>query len=97
MEKNYYAVKLIAPRPDFPLTMSESERDVMQRHVIYWQEHMEKGMVHAFGPVMDPKGAYGFGIVSGQNEEQIKEFVNNDPALEVITAEYYPMMAIIAK
>ncbi|HYD90489.1 MAG TPA: hypothetical protein VEA37_03260 [Flavobacterium sp.] len=46
---------------------------------------------------MDPKGAYGFGIVSGQNEEQIKEFVNNDPALEVITAEYYPMMAIVAK
>jgi uncharacterized protein YciI len=95
MTSNYYAVKLIPPRPDFAMTMSSEEQAIMQKHAAYWQQHMEKGKVAAFGPVLDPKGVYGFGIVSADSEEELKQFIDNDPSLQINTVEYYPMMAMV--
>jgi hypothetical protein len=78
MSKTFYAVKLIPPRQDFAMTMTEDERTIMGQHAQYWTEYMNKGLVHAFGPVLDPKGVYGFGIVSVDNEEQLKTFIAGD-------------------
>jgi uncharacterized protein len=76
--------------------MTEDEKLAMQQHVMYWQEYMQKGIVHVFGPVFDPNGIYGLGVVSVDNEEQLKEFINNDPSLHINKVEYYPMKAIVA-
>jgi hypothetical protein len=59
--------------------MTDDERTIMQEHAAYWKSYMDKGMVHVFGPVLDPKGVYGFGVVSVDDEQQLKEFINNDP------------------
>jgi hypothetical protein len=96
MNKNFFAVKLLPPRADFAQTMTDDERTIMQEHAAYWKSYMDKGMVHVFGPVLDPKGVYGFGVVSVDDEEQLKEFINNDPSLKINTVEYYPMMAVVA-
>ncbi len=96
MSKTYFAVKLLPPRPDFATTMTDDEKNSMQEHGLYWKTHMDKGNVHVFGPVLDPKGVYGFGVVSFNNEEELKEFINNDPSLKFNTVEYYPMLATIA-
>jgi len=96
MNKNFFAVKLLPPRADFAQTMTDDERTIMQEHAAYWKSYMDKGMVHVFGPVLDPKGVYGFGVVSVDNEEQLKEFINNDPSLKINAVEYYPMMAVVA-
>ena len=95
MDKKYFAVKLLPPRADFAQTMTEDERVIMRDHAAYWTSYMDKGMVHVFGPVFDPKGIYGLGIVAVDNEEELKEFIDNDPALKINTAEYYPMMAVL--
>jgi uncharacterized protein YciI len=96
MNKTFYAIKLIAPRADFAQTMTDDEKAVMGAHAQYWTEHMAKGMVHVFGPVFDPKGVYGFGVVSVENEAELKQFIDNDPALQLNEVEYYPMMAMVA-
>ena len=96
MNKKFFAVKLLPPRPDFAQTMTEDERTIMQEHAAYWKSYMDKGMVRVFGPVLDPKGVYGFGVVSVDDEEQLKEFINNDPSLKINAVEYYPMMAVVA-
>ena len=96
MNKKFFAVKLIPPRADFAQTMTDDERTIMQEHAAYWKLYMDKGMVHVFGPVLDPKGVYGFGVVSVDDEEQLKEFINNDPSLKINGVEYYPMMAVVA-
>ena len=93
MNKKIFAVKLLPPRADFAQTMTEDERVIMQQHAAYLESDMDKGIVQVFGPVLDPTGAYGFGIVSVDGEEEVKEFVSNDPALKINTAQYYPMMA----
>jgi uncharacterized protein YciI len=77
--------------------MTDEEKGIMQQHALYWKAHMDKGNVPAFGPVMDPKGIYGFGIVAAEDEAELKAFIDKDPALQINTVEYYPMMAMVAE
>ena len=58
---------------------------------------MSKGNVLAFGPVLDPAGVYGIGIVEAENEEQVKLFITNDPANGLNSYKYYPMLAVTVK
>lgn len=93
----HYFLKLIPCRPTFAQDMTDQEKAIMQQHVIYWGGLMDKGIVVVFGPVMDPKGAYGMGVVEVEAEEQLLELTKNDPASSINQYEYYPMRAITPK
>ena len=93
--KKYFALKLIAPRTTFPMDMSAEERAIMQQHVAYWKDLMDKGFVVAFGPVLDPNGVYGLGIIEAESEVQVNSFIANDPATQINKYEAYPMMAVV--
>lgn len=93
MNKKYFAVKLNPPRPDFAFTMTEDEKSIMQQHVSHWKEFMSKGNVVVFGPVLDPKTAYGFGILAVDEEQEVKDFLTGDPAADICTYEFHPMLA----
>lgn len=95
MDKQYFVLYLIPSRPDFAQTMNDEERSIMERHKDYWTDQMNKGVVVAFGPVFDPQGIYGLGIVAADSEEQLSEFMKNDPAATINKYEYYPMQAIV--
>lgn len=94
MEKKHFALKLVPCRPTFAQDMTPEERGIMQQHAAYWRDLMDKGMVIVFGPVMDPKAAYGFGVIEVDNEEQVHALIANDPASKINTYEFYPMRAI---
>jgi hypothetical protein len=49
----------------------------------------------AFGPVIDPKGIYGLGIISADNEQEVQDFIANDPAAKINKYEYFPMKAVV--
>ena len=95
MEKKYFVLHLLPSRPDFAQTMTDDERVVMMKHIGYWTDLMNKGKVLAFGPVLDPKEVYGLGIVSVDSEEEVKEFIANDPAGKINRYEYFPMKAVV--
>lgn len=95
MDKKYFAMHLLPCRPDFAFTMTEEERAVMMQHVAYWTEKMNDGKVVVFGPVMDPKGPYGLGVVIAENEQEIASFIENDPASKLNKYEYFPMRAVV--
>ena len=69
-KKKYFVFKLIHHRPSFAEDMTEEERDIMKQHVVYWTENAEKRIAIVFGPVLDPKGIYGLGIIETENEDQ---------------------------
>ena len=94
MDKKHFALYLVPCRPTFSQDMTPDERAIMQQHVAYWKDLMDKGMVIVFGPVMDPKAVYGLGIIEVDDEEQVRTFIENDPATTINTYEYYPMRAI---
>ena len=95
MEKQFYAVYLNPSRPDFAMTMTEEERAIMMQHVGYWTEKLKQGKVYAFGPVLDPKEIYGLGVVAVEDEQELKDFIANDPAGKINQYEYFPMKAVV--
>ncbi len=94
MEKQYFMLKLNPCRPDFAQTMTQEERKIMEQHIVYWKEYMDKGIMLIFGPVLDPKGVYGLGIVKVDNVEQLKELIAGDPASQINHYEYHQMRAV---
>ena len=95
MHTKYFALYLLPSRPDFAQTMTEDERSIMMKHVAYWTELMNKGKVVAFGPVLDPKEVYGLGIIAVEEEQEVREFISNDPAATINRYEYFPMNAVV--
>lgn len=95
MEKKVFALKLLPSRADFAQTMNDEERAIMTQHITYWKEYMRKDVAIVFGPVLDPAGTYGLGIVLVDDEAQLQEIISNDPAVTINKYEYYPMLAIL--
>ncbi len=91
----HFFVKLIPIRATFAQDMTPDERILMQRHAAYWSNHMHQGHVHVFGPVMDPAGVYGIGVVDAENEQQVRAFAEADPARTLNRLEIYPMRAVL--
>ncbi|HZP34451.1 MAG TPA: YciI family protein [Candidatus Acidoferrales bacterium] len=76
--KRHFLIKLIPPRPSFAQDMTAQERQLMQEHVAYWTKLAETGVALLFGPVADPAGSYGIGIVEVE-EEHVADLTGNDP------------------
>ena len=92
--KQQYYLKLNPPRPTFMMDMTAEEKEIMQKHVEYWTKLMTENIAIVFGPVMDPKGVYGVGVVSVDTEEVLKWIISNDPANGLNKYEYFPMRAM---
>jgi uncharacterized protein YciI len=76
--KRHFLIKLIPPRPSFAQDMTNEEKQLMQRHVAYWTGLAETGIALVFGPVADPSGSYGIGVVEVE-EEHLADLTANDP------------------
>jgi hypothetical protein len=77
----HYLYKLTPPRPSFAFDMSEAEGAIMNRHFAYWQSLFTQGRVVAYGPVLDPKGLYGIGLIEAENEAMALGVAAADPAI----------------
>jgi uncharacterized protein YciI len=77
----HFFLKLIPPRPDFPTSMSEAERETMGRHADYLAGLLKNGVGTAFGPVCDPSGVFGMGIVEAADESAARALTDKDPAV----------------
>jgi uncharacterized protein YciI len=72
---HYYLLQLIPPRATFATDMTDTERAVMGRHAEYWGRLNGEKLVLFYGPVNDPKGAWGVAVVAladGQTPEEIR-------------------------
>jgi hypothetical protein len=78
----HFLLRLLPPRPTFAQDMRPDEMQVMQQHVEYWQEQLRRGIVIAFGPVADPNGGWGVGIVEVGGPEELAALQEGDPAIK---------------
>jgi len=94
----HFLVTTDNPRPTFHLDMTSDERAIMQKHVAYWSEKAEKGIALVFGPVMDPKGVYGIGVYQVQDEAEMRDLIDHDPAKGLLKYDILPMpRAVVGK
>jgi uncharacterized protein YciI len=79
---SHFFLKLIPPRPSFALDMNAEEKAMMEEHLGYWKAKLDSGVVLVFGPVLDPSGPYGAGIISVADQAAARGFADADPAIE---------------
>jgi uncharacterized protein YciI len=77
----YYLCRLLPPRATFMQDMSASEAEIMKQHVAYWRDLLQRGHAIVFGPVADPKGGWGMGVIRASGEEEMNAFRDADPAV----------------
>src|SRR5262249_15104810 len=77
----FFLSRLLPPRPSFMLDMSEAERKLMQEHAAYYRTLATRRVAIAYGPVMDPKGGWGVGIMRARDQAEIDGLLNQDPTI----------------
>ena len=60
---NLFLVRLMPPRADFAQTLTDDEQHTMDLHGTYWEQLRNGGHVVVYGPVADPEGVWGLGVV----------------------------------
>jgi uncharacterized protein YciI len=82
MSKQHFFLRLIPPRPTFALDMTEQERALMLQHRNYVHGFFESGAVLAYGPVLDPEGSYGMGLLEMNDLTEAERFAEGDPTVK---------------
>lgn len=81
-----FVFRLIPPRPNFALDMTDEEREIMGRHSAHWQPYLASGQMVIFGPVIDGTGSWGLGVVEADDEAEVVAFAAGDPVVTSGTA-----------
>jgi uncharacterized protein len=80
LEYQFYMMRFIAHRKTFAQDVKDDERATMREHVEYWTEHVREGSVLMFGPVIDPRESWGFGVLRVASEDAALALIDRDPA-----------------
>ena len=83
-----FVLRLIAPRPNFAQTLTDSERAIMGRHAAHWRPYLERGDMVVFGPVLTGDDSYGLAVVETDDEQALREFAARDPVVTTGTAGF---------
>ena len=83
-----FVLRLIAPRPNFAQTMTDSERAIMNSHAAHWRPYLERGDMVVFGPVLTDEDSYGLAVVETDDEQALREFAAQDPVVITGTAAF---------
>lgn len=78
---HYFLFRLIPPRPNFLYDMSAEEETLMGVHGVYWRGNLAAGKIIAFGPVADPKGSWGMGMLRVGEPGEAGNLTENDPVM----------------
>lgn len=93
-----FVYRLIAPRPSFAADMTADERATLAAHGAYWSALLAAGKAVAFGPVDDPRGSYGLGLLLVDDLAEAEAIRDADPAITAahgLTAELAPMIRLV--
>ena len=89
-----FLFRLIPPRADFAQTMTAGEREAMAAHMEYWGQLLADGRVVVYGPVADPEGVWGMGVLRAADRAEVLAIAEGDPSVlaGVNTFEVFEIM-----
>jgi uncharacterized protein YndB with AHSA1/START domain len=77
----YFFCKLIPPRATFMQDMNAAEGEALGAHVAYWKGLLAQKRAIIFGPVGDPAGVWGLGVLAVADEAEAIKLASQDPAI----------------
>jgi len=77
----YYFFKLFPPRLTFISDATAEELALMRVHAVYWRAKIAEGKVIAIGPVADPAGGWGMGLLRAADRAEADQLTSNDPVV----------------
>lgn len=85
--------KLIPPRKDFHLVISDDEKKIMDQHADYWANLTRDNKAITYGPVFHKDGVFGIALLEVETAELAQEIIENDPAIssKLCNCELSPM------
>ena len=83
-----FVLRLKAPRPNFAQTLTDTEREVMNRHAAHWQPYLHRGDMVVFGPVLTDEDSYGLAVIETDDERALRDFAAQDPVVTTGTAAF---------
>src|ERR1700735_282735 len=83
-----FVLRLLAPRPNFAQTLTDSEREIMSSHAAHWRPYLERGDMVVFGPVLTDEDSYGLAVVETDDEQALREFAAQDTVVTTGTANF---------
>jgi uncharacterized protein YciI len=92
--------RLIGPRPTFPADITPEEGAVMKQHAGYWTELLGQGKAVFFGPVAEPQGVWGLGLLQVDSAEEAAAIVAKDPTVRSgrgFRFEHHPVLGGVAR
>jgi uncharacterized protein len=86
--------RLTPPRADFAQTMTADEQSAMAGHMDYWQQLLRDGKVVVYGPVADPEGVWGLGVLRAADRAEVLAIGERDPSVSagINTFEVFEIM-----
>jgi uncharacterized protein len=81
VSESLFLFRLIPPRADFAQTMTLDEQQAMAGHKDYWGELLYEGKVVVYGPVADPEGVWGLGVLRARDRAEVLDIGNRDPSV----------------
>lgn len=91
----YFVARLLPPRPTFAYDMNDEEKAVMSAHLDFMRAHVDTGQVVLFGPVADPKGPWGLGILRARDEDEARALMQRDPAVLAGRGLHYELLPML--
>ncbi|MBR0752517.1 hypothetical protein JQ604_09995 [Bradyrhizobium jicamae] len=91
----YYVCRLTGPRPTFPQDMTPAEAQIMQAHVAYCGALLRDGKALVFGPVADPAGVWGLGVLQLPDDADPQVIIADDPVTKANAGFSYQVMPML--
>jgi len=88
----YFFCRLNAPRATFAVDMTGEEKALMQTHAAWWPGLTNKGVALLFGPVLDPNGPWGLGIIKAEDENEARGLMAEDPVIKAAVGFAYEVL-----
>ena len=92
----YFLCKLIPPRTTFPADITPAEGAIMAAHGAYVRTLIANGTGLVFGPVADPAGTWGLGVVKAENESAAREILQADPVSQSNSGFRYELYSLLS-
>jgi uncharacterized protein YciI len=75
--------------------MTPQEAAIMQAHVAYCGELLRARKALVFGPVADPAGAWGLGVLQLADDADPQDIIANDPVVKAAAGFTYQVMPML--